>query len=250
MLNKKQQLVEFINEEKPESSIDPNNYHFKRDDNDSVITVHDWGDVLEEARDREMISIRMLENVPSFSFDGPSGSTSPAGDAIGAQTPTSIRTIKQRINTPPFLHWKMQNEFGEEENTPDVVVREAKFLRAILLKLPVPARMSLKERKKRPQDLSERRALTDTEISIQQRTYEDVEEHVKAATSRELAEKLFDKSANLLSMYIPSKHVEAGIDGEGSSATVRIFWGAVVELISVSLLTKSRNRSDCFVERG
>lgn len=204
--------------------------------------MHDWDDVLEEARDREMISIRMLENVPSFSFDGPSGSTSPSGDATGAQTPTSVKTIRQRIVTPPFLHWKMQNEFGEEENTPDLAVREAKFLRAILLKLPVPARMSLKERKKRPQDLSERRALTDTEISIQQRTYEDVEEHVKVAATRELAEKLLDKSAELLSMYIPSKHVEADINGEGSSATVRIFWGAVVELISVGLFAKCQDR--------
>ena len=258
LLNKKQQILEFLAENSdPSVNIEPNNYGFWRDDDGKQITFENWSTVLQEGRNKEMLTVRMQEDAPSMVVVSPPGhafpaasssasaatiptatanaASSPALSALAstATTPTIVtnavsNTKKFTLKTKAFLAWKMQDEFGEEETSP-LEERVSKFLRAIYLHLPVPSKMTSKERSKRPQAASEKRAQADQTFPIQQRTFSQLQEHVTASPKLgAFAQEMLDRSKALLLLFIPA---ELGVDFD--SDAVRVFWGAVSEILQV-----------------
>ena len=227
-MNKKQQIVEFLktgDEQLSKANLDE--YKFFKDNEDILITMDDWGHLLYEAYNKEMVTIRMLKQGPEISIQAPAA-------AVLVPSPENLKTDaaaggapKYEMHTPAFLQWKMQDEFGEEDKTSDEI-RVAKFLRAIYLKLPVPSRMTPREKRNRPQSLSEGRVETEIQVSIRSKKYKDLEKLGCNAETAKLAEELSTRSKILLSMYIPK---EIGV--EGDSEVIRIFWGAIMELVSV-----------------
>ena len=195
--------------------------------------MSDWGDLLREASNQEMLTIRMLKG-PEFSVDAPavSNPTTPV-EKVRKDLPADY-TATHKPPTPPFLRWKVQDEFGDEDKTADEV-RVAKFLRAIYLKLPVQSQMTPKERRNRMQQLDDGRVKADVNINIREKTFKDLESHGTMPETEVLAKELRIKCKVLLSMYIPE---EAGLE-DGSKKIIQIFWGAIMVLVSVSSIWTS-----------
>ena len=243
MLNKKQQILEFLAKSSdPRTGIEPNSYSFWRDDDGQQITFANWSTVLQQARNNEMLSVRMQKETPSIVVVSPpaQASSAPLGSADAASTTTTTGTMAAAhavpktkdftLKTKAFLAWKMQDEFGEEEKSP-VEERVSKFLRAIYLRLPVPTDMTAKERMKRPQADSEKRAQADRIIAIQQRFFNQLQEHINAAAPKlgAFAQDTLGRSKALLLLFVPS---DLGADFD--SDAIRVFWGAVSEILQVS----------------
>ena len=234
-MNKKQQIVDALNEGKEGEAEVPDDYQFLQYDNDAPINFHDWESVLLHSRDIEMLSIRMLKDTPGINIKAPSESGS---HSIHEHASNEVSTGIDRLEDPSlaFLAWEMQDEFSRKEKAP-LGDRIAKFLRAIHLKLPVPTEMTLKERRKRPQDESERRFQEVHEIKIDEQTFNDVEQQTRILTSHldSDVKDLLQQCKTLLAMYLPNEYVEGNTGNERSSTTVRVYWGAVGDLLSVSL---------------
>ncbi|KAL9102114.1 MAG: hypothetical protein Q9163_002698 [Psora crenata] len=233
LLNKQQQLLEIIDEqlvsqEDPKTirltdKTKPGDYHFWRDDDGLRITFENWGEVLREAHTKEMLSIRMRRDTPTVGKETPVANNSIIRGEPQLRVASS-QEAKAARNTPAFLEWPMQDEFGENGNLP-VQERVSKFLRAIHLRLPVPSAMTAKERAKRPQAFSEKRAQAN-DIYIPPKSFAQLQKDVGAAKLVDTAGVLIEKCAEMLLLFIPSS---LGVDFQ--SDALRVFWGAVWEIL-------------------
>ncbi|KAL9130007.1 MAG: hypothetical protein Q9217_001691 [Psora testacea] len=238
LLNKKQQILEYLQDDIPANGkTEPGDettmkcktkasqYHFWRDDDGIQITFDNWLSILQDSRDRELLSIRMQVDTPTMILDAPGIINPGTGDASKYSPPAKSKDSRHELKTPAFLAWPMQDEFGEKETLP-IEKRVSRFLRAVYLKLPVPNDMTVKERVRRPQAVSEKRAQARQTLSIHQTTYAELEKHIQASSLGPFAQELLDKSKSILQLFLPSS---LGIDFD--SDAIRIFWGAVSEIL-------------------
>lgn len=170
----------------------------------------------------------MQVETPKIAIDAPPEDTnSDTKKASSHSGSTKSQNTQPALNTPAFLAWPMQDEFGEKETLP-VEKRVSKFLRAIYLGLPVPNVMTVKERTKRPQAVSEKRAQARHTVTVSQTTFAELQEQIKVSSVKEIGQELLDKSKELMLLFVPSS---LGVDF-GSNAT-RVFWGAISEILQV-----------------
>ena len=174
-----------------------------------------------------MLSIRMQKDTPAIAVHTPTSPAPPAQTSPQSAKSGQSQGQSSSLKTPAFLAWKMQDEFGEEEKSP-VETRVSKFLRAIHLTLPVPTILTAEERSKRPQAVSEKRAQAKANITVQQRTFTELQAHVSATNLGTFAQEMIDKTKAILLLYVPPS---LALDYE--SEAIRLIWGAVEELLLV-----------------
>ena len=217
------------------------------DDRSSRIEPEDWGSILQSHRDREMLSIQMRREAPPIEVTGTSEPVSHlASEAVSQRSPRPRPDMQ--LPTRAFLTWKMQDEFGNEVQAPEAE-RIARFLRAIHLKLPVKLPESLRmtpfEQRKRPQDVTERRARQAEEIEFAEKTFEEVRNQsmvqspslgneIQFFEEDEDIVVLLRRCRQLLQMFLPEDNVDGNPGRERSSATVRVYWGAIWEFLQLA----------------
>ena len=179
-----------------------------------------------------MLSIRMQQDTPAIAVHTPTSPALPAQADTQPDPGNKSQGQTYMLKTPAFLAWKIQDEFGEEEKSP-VEARVFKFLRAIHLTLPVPTILTVRERSKRLQAVSEKRAHANANMTIQQRTLTELQTHVAATTLGSFAQEMVDKSKAILLLYVP-QDLAVG----SKSEVIRLFWGAVEELLLVCPTTE------------
>ena len=244
-MNKKQQIIEFLDADNPsETKANPADYHFWREEDGLQITFSNWGEVLRGGRHREMLSIRLQKYVPKLAVLGLTGSHPPSESSVQKRNNSPSDFQVSAVEPPAFLEWKMLDEFGNEEKS-SRADRIAKFLRAIHLKLPVQVELTLRERSKRPQDMSERHANEAEILSIRQFTYDELYSHLESSKIGLLGGRLLEKTKVLLSMYLP-KDVANGITFE----TIRLLWGAVFKFLQVRFHGRKCSKTNLRVCRG
>lgn len=191
-----------------------------------AININNLASVLRNEQHKEVINIWMRKDVPSITVQAPvdhkSGGQLKHGHVEGSASSSPPVT-------KPFLAWPVVDEFGEWDPL-DLDDRCQRFLRAIVLDLPVPIIMSKEERARRPKQASAQRVAAKARISIPDKTFAEVRNEIEADGNDALAVEIRDKFKDLLGFFLPDSY---GINS--GSEPMRLYWGAVY-VITVWLL--------------
>ena len=211
-----------------EAIRDPKDHPLWRDDDGERITFANWASIVEAARDKEVLTLRMQPTMPrtrmhSAVICGHVDSTVGAKDS----NKPAFGTPLARVITP-FLQWPMLDEFGDRENSPTTVSRVSKFLRAIELHLPIKNRMTAQERARRPQHASERRSQEKSTVHITPKNLESLQADTGAVCQTfEVAKLLLERSVELLGLFIDVEMLNS------QCKALEIYWGAVYQILLV-----------------
>ena len=202
-------------------------YHFWRDDDGLQITFENWGFILQESQNQEMLSIRLQIETPTISIHTPNESSPDIKVGAISEVPAVSQTLAREPKTLPFLEWPMRDEFGEKEIL-GINERLSMFLRAIHLGLPLPHNMTRKERARYPQAVTEKRAQAKANLSFQPTSFAKLKSNIDNSSLGDIGQELLAKTKVLMLLFVPPSH---GLELEPKATG--IFWGAVSEILQV-----------------
>ena len=207
-----------------EAIRNPKDHPLWRDDDGQRITLANWVSIVEAARDKEVLTLRMQPKMPHLAMV--CGHDESTVDTKDSNNPV-FGTPLARVITP-FLQWPMLDEFGDRENSSTSVSRVSKFLRAIELHLPIKNRMTAQERARNPQHASERRSQAKSAVHISPQNLESLQEDSEAVCQEfEVAKLLLERSVELLGLFIDSEMLKS------QCRALEIYWGAVYQILLV-----------------
>ena len=235
LLNKQQQILDFIGDgkEKPKHR----NYRFWLQE--EHITIDNWNSVLQNAQSAEMIVLELKKDIPKTNVRSAEEVDShhsigkdPSSKMLLDETPKNPDLVPPKFS--PFLTWPVLDEFGEPDTLP-VTDRVGKFLRAIYVTLPTGDTMSMQERVVRPKLASEKHVGAKQSIPIAGKNPAQIRDQLQAVVapefrdSKDFASAMFRKFEEILRLFLPDPHIV-------NSAPINLYWGAVYEIIRVSIL--------------
>ena len=200
MLNKQQQILEFLGTEKDKPR--PKDYRFWFDER-KQFTISNWSSLLRESQATEILDIWMRKETPQIHVQSEDGHRTtirqPTFSTTDIDTPENFEHVPV---VSAFFAWDIIDEFGEAEKVslPD---RVAKFLKAIY-------------------DL----VAAEAKILVEGKSEDQIQQLMSSSLTDLAAIELLQNFRLLFKLYVP----------EGQHATsgpVEMYWGAVYEIVEV-----------------
>ena len=203
MLNKQQQILEFLNTGKDKAR--PSEYRFWK--GKAQITIGNWASLLRDSQADEIVDIWMKKEVAEIpvhlagEYNTRIPASQPTLDAGAIDDPDNHKTIPI---VPAFLTWDILDEIGEPIKI-FVSDRVDRFLKAIC-----------------------DRVTAEANIQILSASQEQVKEYVSKQKD-DYVSVLWNDFRLIFRFYVPEKpNFESG--------SIELYWGAVYEIIKVLLL--------------
>ena len=201
MLNKQQQILEFLSTGKDKASPSEYRFWFKGKEQ---ITIANWASLLRKSQSDEIIDIWMKKEVPKIHVQGPEEDNSriptrkPIVDAAG------MDDLHNHSNIPlvsAFLAWDILDEFGEAKQI-SLSNRVDRFLKAI-----------------------HNHVTAEANIQITGKSREQVREYVSKRKD-DYVSVLWNDFQLIFTFYVPE-------GPDFAPSPIEMYWGAVYEIIKV-----------------
>ena len=198
MLNKQQQILEFLSTGKDKARPSEYRFWFKGGEQ---ITIGNWASLLRNFQSDEIVEIWMKQEVPKIHVQQPeednirSLTRQPTFDAAGIDDPDKVPIVSA------FLAWDILDEFGEADQL-SLSDRVDRFLKAIYYRVTAEANIEV--------------------LAASQR---QVIEYVSKQKNRDVSE-LWKNFQEIFRFYVPE-------EPNFAPRPIEMYWGAVYEIIEV-----------------
>ncbi len=202
MLNKQQQILEFLSTGKDKARPSEYRFWFKGKEQ---ITIGNWATLLRDSQSDEIVDIWMKKELPKIHVQQPEEdkiripTRQPTFDAAGIDDPDKNKTIPI---VSAFLAWDILDEVGE------------------------PVKISLSNRVNRFLKAICDRVTAEADIHILRASQEQVREYVSKQKDDHVSV-LWNDFQLIFKFYVP------GEPGFARGPPIELYWGAVYEIIKV-----------------
>ena len=203
MLNKQQQILEFLGTEKDKPR--PKDYRFWFNQR-QAITISNWASLLRECQSSEIIDIWMKKDTPRINLHTAEGRRTTIRQPTFSMTDVDVPDHPGHVPVvSPFFAWDILDEFGESDrmSIPD---RVESFLKAIYSRIAAEA-----------------------QIRVERISEIQVKEYLQKIDKNSPALALVQDFRLLFRLYIP-------VDQCSASKSIEMYWGAVQEIVQVRSL--------------
>ena len=204
MLNKQQQILEFLSTGKDKARPSEYRFWFKGKEQ---ITIGNWASLLRDSQSDEIVDIWMKKELPKIHVQQPEEdkirilTRQPTFDAAGIDDPDKNKTIPI---VSAFLAWDILDEFGEADQI-SLSNRVNRFLKAIYA-----------------------RVTAETNLKVSGASQGEVREYVSKQKD-DYVSVLWKDFQEIFRFYVPEvPNLEPG--------PIKMYWGAVYEILKVQLL--------------
>ena len=215
MLNKQQQILEFLGTEKDKPR--PKDYRFWFNQR-QTITISNWASLLRECQSSEIIDIWMKKDTPRINLHTAEGRRTTIRQPTFSTTDVDVPDHPGHVPVvSPFFAWDILDEFGESDqmSIPD---RVESFLKAIYSRIAAEAQIRVE-------------GITETQV----------EEYLQKINTNSPALALVQDFRLIFRLYIPVEQCSA-------SKSIEMYWGAIHEIVQVRF--PFFKASFCFVQNS